>query len=146
MLIGDNYPNLARAQYAQALSNLMRAIQLYPDSGAAYRDLGTVYAKYAQFAGEDHQTAKQKAYFQLARQESIKALQLNAPQDQTVYPRLVALDLQIFQNYCEAATYAQTGLQLVQNKTLPDANGQYAALFQQAISLARAHGCPSSGQ
>ncbi len=40
MLIGNNYPSLARAQFSQALAHLMRALELYPESGAAYRDLG----------------------------------------------------------------------------------------------------------
>jgi hypothetical protein len=114
---------------------------LYPASGAAFRDLGTVYAKYAQFAMEDHQPSKQMQYLRLARDAWANAINNNAPQDQSIYPKLTSLELQVFHDYCAAGTYAQQGLQLLQNKTLADSTGQYAALFQQAIAAAHSHGC-----
>ncbi len=102
--------------------------------------------QYSEFAAADHQTSKQTQYLGLARDAWVKALSYNAPQSQGIYPKLTSLEYQVFQDYCAAGNYAQTGLQLVQNKTLADSDGKNAALFQQAIAAARSHGCRLTSQ
>ncbi|MDB5058482.1 MAG: Tetratricopeptide 2 repeat protein, partial [Chloroflexi bacterium] len=141
MTIGNLDATQAHARYAQALDHLMKARNLYPESGAVYRDLGTAYAKYSQFATDQHQSAESLKYARLQEQAWLTALKYNAPQHEMLYPRLAELYRATFHDTCSAGQYAFFGLQNIRSGALADPDGSLAAALQNMLTAATTHGC-----
>jgi len=142
----------AHQWYALAREHLLLSQALFPESGNAYRDLGTVYAQYAQWAEDRKDAAGALKYHNLERDAWLQSLggppvTVLAQNYQAVYPRLAALDMAKLPGHlCEAGQYAIFGLQALQQGYIADPNGTIASTMQSIIAQARSKACPLKQQ
>jgi O-antigen ligase/tetratricopeptide (TPR) repeat protein len=144
MSIGNFDAKQAKQRYDEALNHLQAAQALFPESGAVYRDLGTAYARYSQFASDAKQPPEALRYARLQEQAWITALKYAAPQYQQIYPRLAQLYFTTLHNPCSAGTYAALAIQEIHTGSLADPDGSLAPALQNMVTAATQHGCPAT--
>lgn len=144
--LGNNDTAKAHRWFADALSHLRQARDLFPEDGNVYRDFGPVYAQYAAWAEQAKDTQAAQRYYHLELQAWLTALKYAAASYQSVYPRLAALLSFNLNQPCEAGIYASYGLKAIQQGTLSDPSHSYAAQLQQIVDNATQHQCPANSQ
>lgn len=129
--------------YAQALAHLQRARDLFPEDGNVYRDLGTVYSQFAQWAVQAKQTAQATMYYNAVRDSWLKAL--GAPPVTSaagnypaIYPRLSRLYLEKYKDLCTGGQYALYALNTADQWAFSGSDAQLKAGLQSALTAARA--------
>ncbi|HEY8284101.1 MAG TPA: O-antigen ligase family protein [Chloroflexota bacterium] len=130
----------ARAWYSDAQTRLLAAEALFPEDGAVYRDLGSVYGQYAVWA---EQAGKKTAALSDYKQQVkawLGALEFGAPGYQKIYPPLANIYALKLHDPCNAALNAHFALQNIANGSLSDPNGSIKTQMEQISQAAAASG------
>ena len=134
----------SRAWYADAQTRLLAAEALFPEDGAVYRDLGSVYGQYAIWAEQaGKKTAALKEY-RLQVKAWLGALEYGAPGYPKIYAPLANIYALKLNDPCNAALNAHFALVNIASGSLSDPNGAIKAQMTQLTQAAAATGkCPT---
>ncbi|HVA90920.1 MAG TPA: hypothetical protein VNL71_13875, partial [Chloroflexota bacterium] len=128
----------ARAWYAEARTHLLAAEALFPEDGAVYRDLGSVYGQYAVWAEQAGNKTVAHQYYQQQVKAWLGGLEYGAAGYQKIYPPLANIYALKLNDLCNAALNANFALQNIANGSLADPDGAIKAQMQRISQAAAA--------
>ncbi len=138
--LGTTDTAAAHTWFAKALQHLVAAKNLYAQDGVIYRDLGTVYVRYAQWADQAGKHQQALKYYKEAVSTWLTALKYAAPDYQKIYPQLAEVYGTILNDVCDAGQYASYGLNAISAGAISGSGGLQGEL-QSFVGAARGHGC-----